>query len=89
LQIILHDEARRGKTVLVTTHLLGEWNGVAHRCLLCREGIIEGELDPGKLADELGGPELLPRTVSGDMDRQCGDKTFKHYEHADISCDIR
>jgi ABC-type multidrug transport system ATPase subunit len=35
LQTILHEEARRGKTVLVTTHLIGEWNNVAHRCLLC------------------------------------------------------
>jgi Cu-processing system ATP-binding protein len=52
LQMILHDEARRGKTVLVTTHLLGEWNSVAHRCLLCRNGIIERELDPAHLTDD-------------------------------------
>ncbi|MEP6955553.1 MAG: ABC transporter ATP-binding protein, partial [Chthoniobacterales bacterium] len=49
LQNILHEEARRGKTVLVTTHLIAEWNNVAHRCLLCREGIIERELDPANL----------------------------------------
>lgn len=49
LQVILHDEARRGKTVLVTTHLIAEWNNVAHRCLLCRAGAIERELDPADL----------------------------------------
>ena len=42
-------EARRGKTVLVATHLLGEWEGNAHRCLLCRNGRIERELDPNAL----------------------------------------
>lgn len=59
LQIILHDEARRGKTVLVTTHLIVEWNNVAHRCLLCREGVIERELDPANLPgdfDEISEP---------------------------------
>lgn len=49
LQNILHEEARRGKTVLVTTHLIAEWNNVAHRCLLCRHGVIERELDPANL----------------------------------------
>jgi ABC-type multidrug transport system ATPase subunit len=53
LQTILHEEARRGKTVLVTTHLIGEWNNVAHRCLLCRDGLIERELDPAHLSDDL------------------------------------
>jgi len=46
LQEMLHDEAERGKAVLITTHLVGEWNGVADRCLLCRDGAIERELDP-------------------------------------------
>lgn len=52
LQTVLHEEARRGKTVLVTTHLIGEWNNVAHRCLLCRDGMIERELDPNNLSDD-------------------------------------
>ena len=52
LQMILHEEARRGKTILVTTHLIGEWNNVAHRCLLCRDGMIQRELDPGNLSDD-------------------------------------
>ena len=46
LQETLRFEAERGKTVLVTTHLIAEWNNVAHRCLLCRDGAIERELDP-------------------------------------------
>jgi len=49
LQETLHFEAQRGKTVLVTTHLVAEWNDVADRCLLCREGAIERELDPTDL----------------------------------------
>jgi Cu-processing system ATP-binding protein len=45
----LRFEAERGKTILVTTHLIAEWNNVADRCLLCRDGVIEHELDPGNL----------------------------------------
>jgi len=33
----------------VTTHLVAEWNSVAHRCLLCCDGRIERELDPTNL----------------------------------------
>lgn len=49
LQQILREEARRGKTVLVTTHLIAEWNGIAQRCLLCQDGRIARELDPDAL----------------------------------------
>ena len=49
LQQTLRFEAARGKTVIITTHLIAEWNDVAHRCLLCRDGVIERELDPGNL----------------------------------------
>jgi ABC-2 type transport system ATP-binding protein len=49
LQETLRFEAERGKAVLVTTHLIAEWNNVAHRCLLCRDGNIERELDPSDL----------------------------------------
>ena len=52
LQETLHFEARRGKTVLVTTHLIAEWNRVADRCLLCRAGRIERELDPKDLPQD-------------------------------------
>lgn len=49
LQTLLAGEAQRGKTVLVTTHLLAEWEGTADRCLLCRDGRIAGEIDPDNL----------------------------------------
>ena len=49
LQEILNAEAARGKTILLTTHLIAEWNGVAQRCLLCHRGRIERELDPSDL----------------------------------------
>jgi ABC-type multidrug transport system ATPase subunit len=49
LQQKLRFEAERGKTVLITTHLIAEWNEVADRCLLCRDGVIECELDPRNL----------------------------------------
>jgi len=49
LQETLHFEARRGKAVLVTTHLIAEWNKLADRCLLCRAGAIEQELNPSDL----------------------------------------
>lgn len=53
LQSLLVSEARRGKTVLVTTHLLAEWEGVADRCLLCQDGRIAGEIDPNNLRGSL------------------------------------
>ena len=49
LQETLRFEAARGKTVLVTTHLVAEWNNIAHHCLLCIDGKIERELDPTNL----------------------------------------
>ena len=49
LQQKLRFEAARGKTILVTTHLIAEWNDVADRCLFCRDGVIERELDPTNL----------------------------------------
>ena len=52
LQQKLRFEAERGKTVLVTTHLIAEWNDVADRCLLCRDGIIERDLDPRNLPND-------------------------------------
>jgi ABC-type multidrug transport system ATPase subunit len=67
LQQKLRFEAQRGKTILVTTHLIAEWNDVADRCLLCRDGIIERELDPKNLPDDFSemnsateGPEVTP-----------------------------
>jgi len=62
LQDTLHFEAERGKTVLVTTHLVAEWNNVADRCLLCRDGAIERELDPTDLPHNFDAPDA--RTIS-------------------------
>ncbi len=59
LQRTLRFETERGKAVLVTTHLIAEWNNVADHCLLCREGKIERELDPADLPrtfDEVESP---------------------------------
>jgi ABC-type multidrug transport system ATPase subunit len=63
LQETLRFQAARGKTVLVTTHLVAEWNNVAHRCLLCRDGIVERELDPTNLPRNF---DELPNNASGD-----------------------
>lgn len=49
LQEYLVDAARRGCTVLVATHLLGEWEGRADRCLLVEHGRSQGELPPDEL----------------------------------------
>ena len=59
LQQKLRFEAERGKTILVTTHLIAEWNDVADRCLLCRDGIIERELDPRNLPDDFDEMETV------------------------------
>ena len=64
LQETLRFEAERGKTVLVTTHLVREWNNVAHRCLLCRDGKIERELDPTDLPHNFDELETVARDAS-------------------------
>jgi ABC-type multidrug transport system ATPase subunit len=69
LQIILHEEARRGKTVVVTTHLIAEWNNVAHRCLLCRDGLIERELDPADLPGDFDEVEDAPPSPNSSIHR--------------------
>jgi ABC-2 type transport system ATP-binding protein len=68
MQTILREEARRGKTVLVTTHLLSEWNNAAHRCLVCREGVIAGEIDPAHLTD--APLNEMPEMPSAEQDNQ-------------------
>jgi heme ABC exporter ATP-binding subunit CcmA len=49
LQIFLQKEAQRGRIVLVATHLLGEWEGRADRCVLVENGRFQGELPPDRL----------------------------------------
>lgn len=51
LKGMLQAEARRGKTVLVATHLLAEWEGVADRALRVRPGGEAAEVDPLRLRD--------------------------------------
>jgi ABC-type multidrug transport system ATPase subunit len=51
LQAELHAAAGRGATVLVATHLLGEWNAQADRCLVLEGGRIRRELPPARLLD--------------------------------------
>jgi ABC-type multidrug transport system ATPase subunit len=57
LQNFLAGEARRGCTVLVATHLLGEWEGRADRCVLMTDGRCERDLPPGELRDAFFGRE--------------------------------
>lgn len=45
----LNEESRTGRTILVATHLLGEWEGRADACYLCSYGRVVGQLDPANL----------------------------------------
>lgn len=58
LQGELRSAARRGQTVLVSTHLLGEWDAHADRCLVLRGGQVSRELPPDRLRDAF--PFALP-----------------------------
>ena len=53
LQALLRAEAAKGRTILLATHLLAEWEGVADCCLLCEEGCIPGKLDAANLRSSL------------------------------------
>jgi ABC-type multidrug transport system ATPase subunit len=57
----LHGAARRGVTVLVATHLLGEWEGQADRCLVLEQGRVARELPPSRLREAF--PFALPFAV--------------------------
>ncbi len=68
LQDYLVAQATAGRTVVVTTHLLGEWENRADRCLLIHEGRLGGELPVANLRGAFNGnasslpthAELLP-----------------------------
>ena len=51
LQHFITEKARRGRTVLVATHLLGEWESLVDRCLLIEHGRCTGEISPEHLRD--------------------------------------
>lgn len=59
LQAELSAAARRGRTVLVSTHLLGEWDDHSDRCLVLEGGRIARELPPDRLREAF--PFSLPR----------------------------
>lgn len=59
LQEFITSEARRGRTVLVATHLLGEWENRVDRCLLLKDGRCAGELPPDRLRDAFFGREAV------------------------------
>ncbi|PTX96659.1 ABC transporter ATP-binding protein [Opitutus sp. ER46] len=60
LQSFLLAEARRGGTVLVATHLLGEWEDRASRCILVEHGRCRGDISPERLRDTFLGVERFP-----------------------------
>lgn len=51
LQAHLSERAADGATVLVATHLLGEWEGKVDRCVLLEEGRVAGALPPERLRE--------------------------------------
>lgn len=51
--------AADGRTVLVATHLLGEWEGQADRCLVLDGGQVEREVSSARLRDAF--PFSFPR----------------------------
>lgn len=59
----LHGAARRGCTVLVATHLLGEWEGHADRCLVLERGKVARELPPTRLREAFPFSVPQPRRV--------------------------
>ncbi|MBP7143204.1 MAG: ABC transporter ATP-binding protein [Opitutaceae bacterium] len=69
LQQFLHTQAARGRTVLVATHLLGEWEGRVDRCLLVEQGRVTGELPPDRLRESF--PHLHDTGLSQGRVRIC------------------
>ncbi len=57
----LHAAAGRGATVLVATHLLGEWDGHADRCLVLEAGRVGRELPASRLREAF--PFAVPHPV--------------------------
>lgn len=60
LQQHLTAAARAGRTVLVATHLLGEWEGRVDACHLMKDGRIAGELPPDRLREAFAAAEGMP-----------------------------
>jgi ABC-2 type transport system ATP-binding protein len=64
LQTFLMDEARAGRTVLVATHLLGEWEGRVDTCFALKGGRVAGELPAHRLREAFAAQERAPLPVS-------------------------
>lgn len=62
LQGELRTAARQGRTVVVSTHLIGEWDQHADRCLVLEGGRIGRELAPDRLREAF--PFALPRSAA-------------------------
>ncbi|HVU33875.1 MAG TPA: ABC transporter ATP-binding protein [Opitutaceae bacterium] len=71
LQAFLVAEAHRGRTVLVATHLLGEWENRVTRCVLVENGRCAGDLSPQRLRDTFFGVERLAVPTGQSMEA-CG-----------------
>lgn len=61
LQHRLRDQASQGRTILVATHLLGEWEGQADRCLVVEGGQVEREVPSAQLREAF--PFALPQAA--------------------------
>ena len=57
LQQYLSAAARAGRTVLVATHLLGEWEGRVDTCHWMKDGRIAGELPADRLREAFAAAE--------------------------------
>jgi ABC-type multidrug transport system ATPase subunit len=79
LQSWLREEAASGRTILVATHLLGEWEGRADACFLCEHGRVVGQLDP----DALRGACFvsLEGCAGKDADEVCDDNLNTRISH--------
>ncbi|NDV61110.1 ABC transporter ATP-binding protein [Puniceicoccales bacterium CK1056] len=67
LQEWLREEAASGRTLIVATHLLAEWEGKADRCFLCDDGRIVGQLNPEYLRQAFPAPlDQRERKVAND-----------------------
>lgn len=62
LQAHLTAEAQRGATVLVATHLLGEWEGRVDKCVLLANGRVSAALPPDRLRESFAAVERISVT---------------------------
>jgi heme ABC exporter ATP-binding subunit CcmA len=88
LQQILQEEAAGAKTILMATHLIAEWNGIAQRCLLCHEGQIERELDPLDLPNDfdfLGTPRTVPGSARASREDDGASRTSVTFRSQTVS----